>query len=147
MKGTRPVTQTEYEALAAFRARLRQFLAFSEAAAETLGLTPRQHQALLAIRGAPKGESMTIGELAVHVRLRQNSAAELADRLQSLGLLRRQTSTEDRRQIHVLLTPRGARTLEKLATVHRQELGQLVPQLQTLLKSLGKRRAPAAEKR
>src|SRR5262245_13558441 len=34
----------EYQALAAFRHALREFLRFSEAAAEAVGLTPRQYQ-------------------------------------------------------------------------------------------------------
>ena len=34
------VTKAEYEALAAFRYNLRQFLHFSESAAETAGVTP-----------------------------------------------------------------------------------------------------------
>jgi hypothetical protein len=41
----------DYTALADFRHALRQFLAFSEQAATTCGLTPQQHQALLAIAG------------------------------------------------------------------------------------------------
>jgi hypothetical protein len=47
------VTKKEYGTLAAFRYRLRHFLRFSESAAEAAGLTSRQYQALLAIRGLP----------------------------------------------------------------------------------------------
>jgi DNA-binding MarR family transcriptional regulator len=130
------VSQGEYEALAAFRAALRQFLAFSEAAAETVGLTPRQHQALLAIRGVPSAQRLTIGELAAGLRVRHHSAVGLVDRLESLGFLRRQTPSKDRRRVHVILTPRGRRTLERLATVHREELRQLGPRLAALLESL-----------
>ena len=41
----------DYKALAQFRFQLRKFLSFSEAAAHQAGLTPQQHQALLAIKG------------------------------------------------------------------------------------------------
>ena len=43
--------EADYAALAQFRYQLRTFLAFSEAAAQSAGLTPQQHQALLAIKG------------------------------------------------------------------------------------------------
>jgi hypothetical protein len=42
------LTKAEYQTLAAFRYHLRRFLRFSEAAAQSAGLTPRQYQALLA---------------------------------------------------------------------------------------------------
>jgi len=41
----------EYTKLLAFRTGLRQFLRWSEDQAATVGLTPAQHQLLLAIRG------------------------------------------------------------------------------------------------
>ena len=44
-------TQTDYEALSQFRYLIRCFLDFSQNAARAAGLTPRHHQALLAIRG------------------------------------------------------------------------------------------------
>ena len=56
------LTKAEYGLLAAFRYRLRRFLQFSEEAAQTAGLTPRQYQALLAIKGFPRRERETIGE-------------------------------------------------------------------------------------
>ena len=58
------ITKAEYEILAAFRYSLRQFLHFSEAAAQSVGLTPQQHQALLSIKGFPACDKVTIKELA-----------------------------------------------------------------------------------
>ena len=49
----RSMSRGEYETLAAFRYALRQFLRFSEVAAQEAGLTPQQYQALLAIKGYP----------------------------------------------------------------------------------------------
>jgi DNA-binding MarR family transcriptional regulator len=129
------VTQKEYEALAAFREALRDFLAFSEQAARAVGLMPRQHQALLAIRGEPPMAPLTIGGLATRLRLRHHSAVGLVDRLESLGLLRRKIGAGDRRRVYVALTPRGERTLERLTGVHREELRQLGPRLDALLRS------------
>jgi hypothetical protein len=45
--------QHDYERLLAFRTGLRRFLAWSGQQAEAAGITPAQHQLLLAIRGHP----------------------------------------------------------------------------------------------
>ena len=42
-----------------------------------VGLTPRQHQALLAIRGFGGGRPANVGDLAERLRIRHHSAAEL----------------------------------------------------------------------
>src|SRR5258705_13819524 len=88
------LTQGDYEALAAFRFELRRFLQFSEEAARSLGLTPQQHQALLAIRAAP-GREMSIGVLAEQLFIQPHSASELADRLVGLDLLVRGAGEHD----------------------------------------------------
>jgi DNA-binding MarR family transcriptional regulator len=51
--------KAQYETLAAFRYALRKFLHFSETAAQAAGLTPQQHQALLAIKGFPGRDRIT----------------------------------------------------------------------------------------
>jgi DNA-binding MarR family transcriptional regulator len=81
-----PVSKAEYEILAEFRYALRQFVAFSEAEAKVVGLSPRQHQALLAIRGFPGRDVVTVGELAERLHIRPNSAVGLVDRLAADGL-------------------------------------------------------------
>jgi DNA-binding MarR family transcriptional regulator len=49
---TRPaITKPHYELLAELRRTLRKFHRFSSEAAKSAGLTPQQHQALLAIKG------------------------------------------------------------------------------------------------
>src|SRR5262245_20272253 len=100
-----PVRQAEYEALAAFRRALRAFLRFSETAAADAGLTPRQHQALLAIRGAPGRSAVGMGDLAASLGVRHHSAVGLVDRLASLRLVARRPGTSDRRRVFVALTP------------------------------------------
>lgn len=141
--GSRPVTQREYETLASFRLAIVRFLAFSQAAARAAGLTPRQHQALLAVRGAPGGEAPTVGDLADRLGLRHHSAVGLVDRLVSLGLLARQRAAEDRRRVRLSLTASGRRRLERLAAAHRDELRRVGPRLRTLLAPLGARRRDA----
>jgi DNA-binding MarR family transcriptional regulator len=132
----RPVSQAEYEALAEFRRALRNFLSFSEAAAEKVGLTPRQHQALLAIRGNPAGAPLSVGALATDLQVRHHSAVGLVDRLSRAGLVARHHATDDRRQVLVSLTAAGDRLLARLSSVHRDELGQLGPRLRALLETV-----------
>ena len=130
------IKQSEYEALASFRYSLRQFLRFSEDAARELGLTPHQHQALLAIKGFPSQQHVTIGELAKRLQTRHNSAVELVNRLAAEKLVTRKNSEQDHRQVYVTLTERGSNLLEQLSAVHKQELQRIGPQLNQLLEIL-----------
>ncbi|MDQ1376002.1 MAG: hypothetical protein QOE15_175, partial [Acidimicrobiaceae bacterium] len=56
-----PLSMEDYESLARFRHGLRAFLHFSEEAARAEGVTPAQHQLLLAVKGMRPGEAPTIG--------------------------------------------------------------------------------------
>ena len=134
---TRSVTQADYENLAAFRYALRQFLHFSETAAEAVGLTPQQHQALLAIKGFPGKAQVTIGELAERLQIRHHSAVGLVDRLVTQKLVTRAAAQVDRRQVCVALTARGEQVLESLSVAHREELRRIGPNLKELLAQLG----------
>jgi DNA-binding MarR family transcriptional regulator len=129
------LTTAEYQALARFRYALRVFLRFSEEAARSHGLTPNQHQLLLAVRGFP-GDAPTISDLAQWLQLRHNSTVELVDRAVEVGLLARQTDAHDRRRQRLQLTPRGADVLRSLSAAHRRELRQFHAELGELLHEL-----------
>ena len=131
-----PVTQAEYEALANFRRTLRQFLHFSELAAREAGVTPQQHQALLALRAAPDSELVTVGDLADTLQTCHHSAVGLVDRLASQGLVERRHGAADRRTVYVCLTPKGCDVLEALTAAHRAELRRLGPRLSHLMHHL-----------
>jgi DNA-binding MarR family transcriptional regulator len=131
------VSKADYETLAAFRYALRQFLRFSEEAAGKVGLTPQQHQALLAIKGYPGRDYVTIGELAERLRIRHHSVVGLVDRLETQNLVARQGAEADRRQVYVTVTPHGVSLLEQIAAAHRTELQRIGPQLRQLLIQLG----------
>jgi DNA-binding MarR family transcriptional regulator len=135
------VSKAEYEALATFRYLIRQFLHFSEQAAKSIGLTPQQHQALLAIQGFPEREMITISELAERLKIRHHSAVGLVDRLVDQQLVTRIPVPEDQRKVYVRLTAHGLTTLDRLGGPHRAELRRIEPQLRQLLAAL----APAAE--
>ena len=128
--------KAEYETLAAFRYTLRHFLDFSRDAAEAAGLTVRQHQALLAIKGYPGREVISVGELAERLAIRHNSSVELADRLAAQGLIVRRTADDDRRLVLLALTPKAEGLLAALSAAHRDELRRLRPTLTGLLDRL-----------
>ncbi len=127
------LTPTDYEQLAEFRYLVRQFLIFSEQAADRAGLTAQQHQALLAIKGFGAARPLTIGELAGRLGIKHHSAVGLVDRLLAKSLVRRQAGAQDRRQVMLRLTSPAERLLARLSAAHRAELERLAPLLQTLL--------------
>lgn len=129
MASRKRLSKAQYEQLAAFRYSLRQFLHFSEDAAHAAGITPQHHQALLAIKGFPGRNWVTVGELAERLQLRHHSVVGLVDRLASEKLVSRAPSAEDRRQVYVELTRRGEAVLEKLSAAHTQQLKRLGPEL------------------
>lgn len=125
----------DYRALADFRWRLRRFLKFSEEAAFAAGLSPQQHQALLALRAAPDA-TMLVGELADALLLKPHSATELIDRLERLGAVSRRAGERDRRQVAIRITAEGDRLMASLGTVHREELRRIGPDLLGVLARL-----------
>ena len=136
MARPKQLIKSQYETLAAFRYTLRQFIRFSEQAAQVAGITAQQHQALLAIKGFPGRDSVTVGELAERLQLRHHSSVGLIDRLVAEKLVVREPSAEDRRQVFVRLTSRGENVLEKLTSAHHEQLKRIGPELNLLLKRL-----------
>ncbi len=134
MAATR-LTKSHYELLAALRYALRGFLRFSQEAAAAEGLTPQQHQALLAIKGFPGRDHASVGEIAERLHLRHHSAVGLVDRLMARKLVARTPSAADRRRLEIRLTPRGEAILGRLSAAHLGELRQLRPELRRLLAS------------
>jgi len=137
MSKSKSLSKGQYETLAAFRYALRQFLRFSESAAQATGITPQQHQALLAIKGFPGRDSVTVGELAERLQLRHHSAVELIDRLVVQKLVSRKATPEDHRCVLIQLTSRGEAILEKLSSTHREQLRRIGPEIKQLLERLG----------
>ncbi|HZR29647.1 MAG TPA: MarR family transcriptional regulator [Terriglobales bacterium] len=137
-KGSFPVRDREYTALAEFRYQMRRFLHFSEEAARRAGVHPQQHQLLLAIRGLPSGQEARIGKLAERLQLEPHSAVELINRAERRGLVMRTGNLGDRRQVIVHITHAGEAVLKKLSRQHRAELQSAAPQLLKVLKALGK---------
>jgi DNA-binding MarR family transcriptional regulator len=135
-KSRRRLSKKEYESLSAFRYALRRFQRFSERAAEEVGLTPRQHQALLAVKGFPGREHVTNGELAERLQIKHHSVVGLVNRLEAQGLIVREQGESDRRESYIALTEQGAELLERLTAVHQEELRHIAPQLGDILEAI-----------
>jgi len=126
----------DYRELAEFRYQLRQFLQFSEVQAREHGIEPKQHQALLALKGLPAGALPTVGELANRLVLRHHTTVELINRLESAGFIKRQPDPADGRQILLHVTPQGTAKLRALSLAHRDELRVKGPELTRALRAI-----------
>jgi uncharacterized protein YeaO (DUF488 family)/DNA-binding MarR family transcriptional regulator len=118
-----------YARLLVLRTGLRHFQRWSEQQARTAGLTPAQHQLLLAVRGHRDPRGPTIGEVADYLLLRHHSVVGLIDRTDEAGLVTRERDTVDHRVVRLHLTDEGARRLEALSALHLEEIERLATEL------------------
>jgi DNA-binding MarR family transcriptional regulator len=133
---TMVLRDADYEDLLALRTGLRRFVRWSEQQAEDAGLTPAQHQLLLAIRGHPDRRGPTVGEVADYLLLRHHSAVGLVDRAVAAKLVKRVRDPEDHRVVRLQLTAAGSKRLEALSEAHLEELGRLGRTLPTAWRGL-----------
>lgn len=98
-----------------------------------VGLEPRQHQLLLAVRGLPADLRPTVGTLADRLVVKHHTLVELLDRLEAVGLARREPDPNDKRVVLVSITQRGRQMLDRLSIAHRSELAKTA---QTLLEAV-----------
>ena len=119
-----PLAQTLRD-LATFRYTLRKFLHFSENAARHAGITPQQHQLMLGIAGFTPDGHATVSQLAEFLQERHHSVVGLIERAQQAGLVRRTQDSQDRRVVRVSLTPKGRRVLNRLTSLHQQEVARI----------------------
>lgn len=133
------VSERDYARLLAIRTRLRAFEHWSAQRAADSGLTASQHQLLLAVRGHGEDAGPTIGQVAEYLMIRHNTAVELVDRTQDLGLLERRRDPDDHRAVRLALTNLGHERLEALSEAHIEELARLRPMIEELLSELTRR--------
>ena len=119
-----PLSDATYAELLALRVRIRRFQRWSEEAAKAAGLTPAQHQLLLAVRGHG-GEHPTMGDLADYLLLKHHSVVGLVDRAEQAGLVERVRSDADQRVVRVRVSAAGAARLERLTEQHVEEIERL----------------------
>lgn len=130
------IGDVDYTHLLTLRTGLRRFLRWSEQQARAAGLTPAQHQLLLAIRGHSDSRGPTVGETADYLLLRRHSAVELIDRAVAAGLVYRTRDQNDHRLVRLRLTKDGSERLSALSALHLQELKRLAPQLPSIWEGL-----------
>ncbi|ORW04668.1 MarR family winged helix-turn-helix transcriptional regulator [Mycobacterium kyorinense] len=114
-----------YARLLRLRTELRRFERWSAEQAQAAGLTPMQHQLLLAIRGHADRRGPTIGDVAEYLLLRHHSAGELIQRAEAAGLVARVRDSDDHRVIRLQLTDAGSERLEALTAIHLEEVEKL----------------------
>src|SRR5262245_33244795 len=112
------------------------------------GLTPSQYNVLRILRG--EGQPLPILEVADRMLAVVPGITGLIDRLEGMGLLARERSTEDRRVVFVAITAQGLDLLGKLdepvAALHTRLIGHLSPaELRELSRLLEKARQPLDE--
>ncbi len=130
------LSDRQYRSLARFRHDLRVFLHFSEVSARGVGLTPAQHQLLLAVRGWSGEGQPSIGELAEFLQTRPHSTLELTRRAEEAGLVRLEVDPADRRRQRVALTETGGEKLAALSLLHRDELRRFRREMEEVLGAL-----------
>jgi DNA-binding MarR family transcriptional regulator len=135
----RPLLDEDYQQLLAFRNELREFLRWSERAADESGLTPSLHQLLLVVRGHPTSPGPTIGQAAEALHVRHHSAVELARRAETAGLILRERDRLDHRRMHLELTESGRRQLEVLTRAHLPRIQSLAQVLDQVVQRSGAR--------
>ncbi len=131
------LAEGEYRALARLRYVLRRLLRSSEQEARHLGLTPAQHQLLLAIRGLGRDAAPSISELAERLQQRHHSVVELVGRVEAGGLVIREPDPSDRRRHLVRLTTAGNAVLAALSGAHRSELRRFRQEMADIFERLG----------
>ncbi len=127
----------DYQRLLEMRTGLRRFLHWSEELAHSVGLTPMQHQLLLAVRGHSDPRGPAISDVAQSLLVRHNSAVELVDRAEGAGLVRRAADEDDARVVRLMLTAKGSERLEALAAATMEEVVRLDPRMEPLWAGLG----------
>ena len=130
------LTDADYQRLAELRYGLRSFLHWSAEQAKHAGLTPTQHQLLLAIRASQEERGPTLSDIAAVLLIRHHSAVELVDRAQEAGLIVRERDPDQQSMVRLGLTAYGTASLASLSELHLRELAQLAPTMNALLEAI-----------
>ncbi len=131
-----PLSLNGYRSLARFRHALRVFQRFSEDAARAAGITPAQHQLLLAVKGWDGDGPPTITDIAELLQLKHHSTVELVQRATAAGLVEASVDATDGRRHLTDLTDLGETILASLSLQHRDELRRFRNEMNDVLREL-----------
>jgi DNA-binding MarR family transcriptional regulator len=108
-----PFASLEEEVLLNFLRTADRLTGSVESALKPVGLSPTQYNVLRILRGVnPQG--LACQEIARRMITRDADITRLLDRLQARGLVHRQRQTDDRRVVHITITPAGLAMLAEL---------------------------------
>ena len=138
------LSDEDYWRLLEFRTAIRKFLNYSKEQAAKLGLTPTQHQLLLAIRGHRPDGGPTIGDIAKCLLIKHHSAVELVDRAEQAGLVKRKQDPGDQRVVRLALTRSGTSKLERISMANLAEVGRLGPEFNEVWDAIEHLREPVS---
>jgi DNA-binding MarR family transcriptional regulator len=111
---TTPPPVDSFAEAAALREALRSFARNTEQVARRHGLTTRTYTLLLMLKtGCEPGGGATPDELEQRLQLAKSTVAELAQRAEEAGLVRRELHPTRRGAIIMRLTPKGNRQLTR----------------------------------
>jgi DNA-binding MarR family transcriptional regulator len=74
-------------------------------------------------------DTMNISRLGEHLDVIPSTAMRMVDRLAAAGMVRRDSSSSNRREVLVTLTPDGRRVVRKVTRRRRSELARIVQAL------------------
>ena len=106
--------QVARELLAGFQARLEEF-----------GLSEGKLAILLMLYDAPD-HSLTPSELAERCEVTRGTVTGLIDGLERSGLVERKSHLEDRRMLHIQLTPQGLTFVDEKLPQHFQRFKEMI---------------------
>jgi DNA-binding MarR family transcriptional regulator len=87
------------------------------------GLSLRWYDVLLQLHAAPEGR-LTMRDLGRAVVISKSGLTGLVDRMQRAGLVERGGDPDDRRVVHVTLTPAGAAAYRRARADHRAAVAE-----------------------
>jgi DNA-binding MarR family transcriptional regulator len=105
-------------------------VARAEEALARAGLPPLAwYDVLWAVRSAPK-RRLRLGELAAHLTISRGGVTKLVDRLEAMGLLRRERVEGDRRGAYAVLTKDGEAMVRRMWPVYGGVLAEVLDGLE-----------------
>lgn len=103
------------------------------------GISPAQYNVLRILRGA-QGKPILCGEVSNRLVTFEPDVTRLVDRLVTGGLVERSRGADDKRQVLLVITPKGLALLKRLdapiTALHDDSLGQLSDERLTQLINL-----------
>jgi DNA-binding MarR family transcriptional regulator len=143
---TRPFDSLEQEVFLNLWRTYDRLRALEEELFSRYELTPQQYNALRLLSGEHPRKVRTL-DLAGRLVSRAPDITRLLDKLEQRGLIERDRPADNRRVVHVGITPAGRALLrelrEPLRACHARQLGHLAPkELAALVELLRAARAP-----